>query len=116
MAVRWCVDPVSAALFDLASYPGEIVSDLFGDERYFADAHAFWTAQNAAIEERAGAYREVGWSEVVILPTGEPFQAYEHERTPKRKGGKVFISIGNPGTGLETGTSGSVPPSARRFR
>lgn len=89
--------PVTAALFDLASYPGEIVSDLFGDERYFADASAFWTAQNAAIGERADAYREAGWSEVVILPTGKPFQAYEHERTTKRKGGKVFISIGHRG-------------------
>lgn len=74
--------PVSAALFDLADRPGEVVSDLFGDERYFANADAFWTAQAAAIEQRATTYRDAGWSEVVILPTGEPFHSWEHERTP----------------------------------
>lgn len=89
--------PVTAALFDLASYPGEIVSDLFGDDRYFADASAFWAAQTAAVDAKANAYREAGWSDVVILPTGEPFLAYEHERTPKRQGGKVFVSIGHRG-------------------
>jgi ParB family chromosome partitioning protein len=89
--------PTGAALFDLASYQGEIVSDLFGDDRYFASASAFWTAQTAAIEERAEGYREAGWAEVVILPTGEPFQSWEYERTPRRKGGKVFVSVSHRG-------------------
>ncbi len=89
--------PVSVALFDLGSYPGEIVSDLFDDERYFADAASFWTAQMVAIEARADAYREDGWSEVVILPTGEPFHSWEHERNLKRKGGRVYIAVGNRG-------------------
>jgi ParB family chromosome partitioning protein len=89
--------PTSAALFDLASYSGEIVSDLFGDDRYFASASDFWTAQTAAIEERAESYREAGWPEVLILPTGEQFHSWEHERTPKRKGGKVFISVSHRG-------------------
>jgi len=84
--------PVSAALFDLAEYPGEIVSDLFGDDRYFADAQAFWACQNAAIAARADAYRDAGWSDVVVLPTGEPFRRWEHEHCTKRKGGKVFIA------------------------
>ncbi len=44
--------PVSAALFDMSDYFGEIVSDLFGDERYFADSATFWTAQTAAIEAK----------------------------------------------------------------
>jgi len=89
--------PTNAALFDLASYKGEIVSDLFGDERYFANPSDFWTAQTAAIEERAESYRDAEWAEVVILPTGDPFQTWEHERTPKRKGGKVFISVSHRG-------------------
>jgi ParB family chromosome partitioning protein len=89
--------PVANALFDLDSYTGEIVSDLFGDERYFACASEFWTAQNAAIEARADAYREAGWSEVVLLPAGQPFYAYEHQRTPKRKGGRVYVSIDHRG-------------------
>jgi ParB family chromosome partitioning protein len=85
--------PVSAALFEAADFPGEIVSDLFGDERYFADSGSFWTAQTAAIEARAESYREAGWREVVVLPTGEAFHSWEHERCAKRKGGKVFIAV-----------------------
>lgn len=89
--------PVSTALFDVGTYPGEIVSDLFGEERYFASTADFWTAQSEAIAARAEAYREAGWSEVIMLPTGEPFQTWEYERMPKRKGGKVFISVGQRG-------------------
>lgn len=86
-----------AALFDLTSYEGEIVSDLFGEESYFANAEAFWTAQNAAVEARAEAYRAQGWSEVVVLGPTEHFASWEHERTPKRKGGKVFIGVSQRG-------------------
>jgi ParB family chromosome partitioning protein len=89
--------PVGAALFDMAEYPGEVVSDLFGDERWFADSAAFWTAQTAAIEAKADSYRDAGWSEVVVLPTGEAFHSWEHDRCPKRKGGKVFIAVGMRG-------------------
>ncbi|AJP70575.1 ParB/RepB/Spo0J family partition protein [Sphingomonas hengshuiensis] len=89
--------PVSAALFELASYQGEIVSDLFGEERWFGDTASFWTAQAAAVEAKAESFRKAGWREVVVLPTGEPFHGWEHERCPKRKGGKVFISVGAGG-------------------
>ncbi|UUL83786.1 ParB/RepB/Spo0J family partition protein [Sphingomonas qomolangmaensis] len=89
--------PVRAALFDLANYSGEVVSDLFGDERYFADSPTFWAAQTAAVAARAESYREAGWREVIVLPTGETFQSWEHERCPKRKGGKVFIAVGTRG-------------------
>jgi len=84
--------PVTAALFDLDSYTGGIVSDLFGDDRYFADVAAFWTAQTAAIEARVEAYREAGWQDILVLPQGEPFHSWEHERCPKRKGGRVYIA------------------------
>lgn len=86
-----------AALFDLADYKGEIVSDLFGDERYFASVETFWTAQEAAIAERVAAYREAGWSEVVVLERGDHFHSWEHERRSKRQGGEVFISVGHRG-------------------
>ena len=89
--------PVVAALFDVAAYDGAIVSDLFGEERYFADAAAFWTMQTVAIEAKASAYREAGWSEVVVMPTGEAFHGWEHERTPKRRGGRVYIAVGSRG-------------------
>ncbi|GAO40602.1 putative ParB family partitioning protein [Sphingomonas changbaiensis NBRC 104936] len=85
--------PTKAALFDLAEYQGAIVSDLFGEDSYFACADTFWTAQNAAIEAKAAQYRDAGWSEVIVLPAGTYFHSWEHERCPKRKGGKVFIAV-----------------------
>ncbi|WP_260926735.1 ParB/RepB/Spo0J family partition protein [Novosphingobium sp. 9] len=89
--------PVGAALFDVEAYPGEIVADLFGEERYFACAEVFWSAQMEAIEARADACREAGWGEVVILPRGDAFHTWEHERMAKGKGGRVYVVIGHRG-------------------
>lgn len=85
------------ALFDLEAYQGAIVADLFGEEGYFADADAFWEAQDAAIAARREAYLAAGWSEVVTLGRGDYFQSWDHERTPKRKGGKVYIAVSQRG-------------------
>ena len=85
--------PVSVALFDVAASGLATVSDLFGEDRYFADAGAFWAMQNAAIEERRMAYLAEGWTDVRIVPTGEYFQTWEYEKTPKRKGGRVYIDV-----------------------
>lgn len=89
--------PVRFALFDLDSFPGPIVSDLFGEDRYFADTDAFWTAQNAAIEARRAAYLEEGWSDVVIVPPSDYFQSWEYEKAPKRKGGRVYVDVRSTG-------------------
>jgi ParB family chromosome partitioning protein len=40
--------------------PGQIVTDLFGEECYFADGDTFWQAQNEAIAERKASYLEAG--------------------------------------------------------
>ncbi|OHC98587.1 MAG: chromosome partitioning protein ParB [Sphingomonadales bacterium GWF1_63_6] len=85
------------ALFDLASYSGEIISDLFGEDSYFASAADFWTAQMAAVEDRAQAYRDAGWRDVVILERGAHFHSWEHERCVKSKGGNVFVAITHRG-------------------
>jgi ParB family transcriptional regulator, chromosome partitioning protein len=87
----------SAALFDLAAFDGQIVKDLFGDEGYFADADQFWAAQGIEIERRKSAYLEDGWSAVEIVPAGVYFQTWEHEKTPKRKGGRVYIDVNGKG-------------------
>ena len=87
----------SAALFDLAAFDGQIVKDLFGDEGYFADADQFWAAQGIEIERRKTAYLEDGWSAVEIVPAGVYFQSYEYEKTPKRKGGRVYIDVNGKG-------------------
>lgn len=85
------------ALFDIASYSGEIISDLFGEDSYFACPSDFWAAQMAAVEERAAGYREAGWPEVVVMERGEYFHTWEHERCPKKKCGQVYVAISHRG-------------------
>ncbi|GAA0317875.1 ParB/RepB/Spo0J family partition protein [Sphingomonas oligophenolica] len=89
--------PARFALFDLDGFKGATVADLFGDDRYFADADAFWTAQNEAIEARRAAYLEEGWSDVVIVPASEHFHSWEYEKAPKRKGGRVYVDVRSTG-------------------
>ena len=85
------------AIFDPAGYTGEIVSDLFGEDSYFADADEFWTAQIAEMEKQADFYRDSGWIDVVVMERGTYFNSWEHERCPKKKGGKIFVSISHRG-------------------
>lgn len=85
------------ALFELESFEGAVIADLFGEDSYFADAAQFWAGQNTAIEQRAAAYRAAGWSEVVVLEPGQYFHSWEHERLAKAKGGKVYIAVGHRG-------------------
>jgi ParB family chromosome partitioning protein len=89
--------PARFALFDLDGFKGATVADLFGDDRYFADADAFWTAQNEAIEARRAAYLEEGWSDVVIVPPSDHFQTWEFEKAPKRKGGRIYVDVRSSG-------------------
>lgn len=89
--------PARFALFDLDAFKGAVISDLFGDDRYFADADAFWTAQNEAIEARRAAYLAEGWSDVVIVPPSEHFHSWEYEKAPKRKGGRVYVDVRSNG-------------------
>lgn len=102
------------ALFDLASYDGVIVGDLFGEERYFDDADKFWTLQNAAIAEAREAYLADGWTEVVVLDIGEYFPAYEYVDTAKEDGGKVYIRVGNDGE--VTAYEGQLPRKEAKRR
>lgn len=81
------------ALFDVEQSGLAVIADLFGEERYFADMDAFWTAQNAAIEARRADYLDAGWSDVVIVPVAEHFSTWEHEKAAKCKGGRVYIDV-----------------------
>ncbi|MCH4150863.1 MAG: ParB/RepB/Spo0J family partition protein [Sphingobium sp.] len=87
----------SVALFDLETYHGRIVKDLFEKDGYFGDLREFEDAQRAAIEERKAAYIADGWSDVVVLPDGQYFHRYEFAATPKRKGGRVYVTIAHNG-------------------
>ncbi|UZW57635.1 ParB/RepB/Spo0J family partition protein [Sphingobium sp. JS3065] len=90
--------PTSAAIFPLEAYKGEIVADLFGEDSFFASADQFWETQNAAIEARADSYRDAGWADVITLEPGAYFHGWEHEHCPKKKGGRVYISIDHRGS------------------
>ena len=89
--------PVRHALFRLADYTGQIIEDLFGEDRYFADADLFWALQNRAIAGKREALLKAGWPQVDILEIGQRFAQYEHVKTPKKKGGMVFIAVSHDG-------------------
>jgi ParB family chromosome partitioning protein len=85
------------ALFDLETYQGRIVKDLFEKDGYFSEVSEFEGAQRAAIEARKAAYLADGWSDVVVLPDGQYFHRYEFAATPKRKGGRVYVTFAHNG-------------------
>ena len=87
----------SVALFDLETYQGRIVKDLFEKDGYFGDVDHFFAAQMAAVEERKAAYIADGWSDVVVLDPSDHFRSWEHQATPKRKGGRVYVSLSRSG-------------------
>ena len=86
-----------AALFPLESYTGEIVTDLFGEGGYFADIEQFWALQNAAIAERREALIKAGWDDVIVLDCGEHFHSWDHVKTPKKDGGRVYVEVRSNG-------------------
>ncbi|KEQ51833.1 ParB/RepB/Spo0J family partition protein [Sphingobium chlorophenolicum] len=85
--------PLRSALFDVEASGLVVVADLFGEDAYFADATAFWHAQQAEIERRREAWLEAGWSDVVIVPPHEHFSAWEYAKAPKRKGGRIYVDL-----------------------
>jgi ParB family chromosome partitioning protein len=88
---------VTHALFDVAATKLAIVSDLFGEDSFFADSDAFWSAQMDAIEARKADYLEAGWSNVEIMPRGEWFRSWDHVHAGKRKGGRVYVEVRDNG-------------------
>lgn len=89
--------PTNNALFSLDDYPGQIRADLFGEDSYFVEADLFWRCQNEAVAGRRDALLADGWGEVEVLDVGHPFYSWKHVRTPKTRGGKVFITVGLKG-------------------
>src|SRR3546814_8530146 len=101
---------------------------LFGDERYFADSDAFWTAQIAAIEERRARFLDSGWSVVVVLPKGDYFREWEHRHAATRKGRRIYIEVQDSGevdlhegyvtateeARLEKGETNAAAPNSRQ--
>jgi ParB family chromosome partitioning protein len=85
--------PARHALFDVEASGLATVADLFGEDRYFTDADAFWTAQNEAIEAKRASYVEQGLADAIIVPPSEHFSTWEYEKAGKRKGGRVYLDV-----------------------
>jgi ParB family transcriptional regulator, chromosome partitioning protein len=85
------------ALFDLATYQGEIVSDLFGEESYFANPDSFWALQDKAIAAKRDEFLAQGWTRVEIMQRGDRFYEWDFEKAGKKKGGAVFITTSDRG-------------------
>src|ERR1700744_1614375 len=79
------------ALFDLNTFGGKIVGDLFSEDGYFASAEDFWTAQDEAIAARRDGYLAAKWSEVVVLERGAQFPQWDFVKAGKKHGGRVYI-------------------------
>lgn len=86
------------ALFDLETYPGRILDDLFADHGIFEDTDLFWEHQNQAIAARIEAYKEAGWHDVIVLERGAHFYKWDHVKRPRTKKGRVYISVRHDGT------------------
>lgn len=89
--------PTANALFDLDASGLAVVSDLFCEDSYFADAEAFWTQQNAAISNAVEDYQQKGWAQVTVLDTGTYFARWDHRTCSKNDGGHVFVDVSNQG-------------------
>jgi len=89
--------PARHALFDVEGCDLALVSDLFGEECFFADSDAFWTLQTEAIAARKKAYLDAGWSDVVVMARGDWFRSWQHADAPKRKGGRIYVEVRDSG-------------------
>ena len=74
-----------------------VVSDLFGEDSYYADAEACWTQQNAAIVDAVEGYMQKGWAQVTVLDRGAYFARWDHRSCSKKDGGHVFVEVSNQG-------------------
>ncbi|QOZ44743.1 chromosome partitioning protein ParB [Bradyrhizobium sp. CCBAU 53340] len=85
-----------AALFPVEAYKGDIVTDLFGDASYFADAASFWTLQNGAIASLREDLAAKGWK-VTVLDKGTRFPSCQYDEASLEEGGEAFIEVRNNG-------------------
>lgn len=86
-----------AARFDIETYPGKIVTDLFGEEAYFDDSEAFWALQMKAVETLAETFRADGWAAVETFGPDDALHLWNFVKCAKTKGGHVLIDIAHNG-------------------
>jgi len=102
----------TVAEFELESFPGRILEDLFGENGVFEDVDEFWEHQSLAIAAQIGAYKEQGWKDVIVLDRGVCFSSWEHVKRPRTRGGYVYVELRH--TGAVTYHEGYIPKSEER--
>ncbi len=81
------------ALFDEATYSGDISGDLFGEARYFTDAEQFWRLQNEAITTLKADLAAKGWAEVHVVGPDQHFYPHQWQEVRKSDGGHAVIEV-----------------------
>ncbi len=84
--------PVDNALFDVTESGLVIVSDLFGDNEYFADNIKFWECQSRAIASKMDEYSEDSWQSVILHDVGERWSRWDYCEVSQKDGGEVHIT------------------------
>lgn len=102
----------TVAEFDLATFPGRILEDLFGENGVFEDVDEFWEHQSTAIAAQIELYKEQGWKDVIVLDRGTQFSSWEHTKRARTRGGYVYVELRH--TGLVTYHEGYIPKSEER--
>lgn len=87
----------AVAIFPLEEYTGSIVADLFGERSYFSDSETFWEMQNLAVAAMRDGYLAKGWSDVVVVDPTTHYYEYQHDKTSKKNGGRVYIDVTGSG-------------------
>ena len=85
------------ALFVLEDYPGAIVTDLFGTERYFEDASLFWVHQNKAVAIRQEELKARWLGAGHRAGDGKSFWEWEHRAVAQEAGGWAWIDVRHDG-------------------
>ena len=74
------------------------VSDLFGEDALFRRRRArSGPRRTRRSRSAARPISRTAGRDVVIVPASEYFQSWEYEKTPKRKGGRVYIDVRSTG-------------------
>lgn len=82
--------PAANALFDISTYTGQIVADMFDGDK-LADIEAFWDLQNAAIDDLVRDVEAEGWSNVTVVR--EPFPHWSVEDCTDPAKAEAFIEV-----------------------
>jgi ParB family transcriptional regulator, chromosome partitioning protein len=86
---RWLLGgsqiPTTNAIFDLANYKGDIVSDLFGEESFFANPVTFWSLQNEAIAKLKASFEANGWTRVEVMELDHRFQEWDYQKNSQEE-------------------------------